>query len=342
MDPNKYLGTLCKRGHDYNGTGMSLRYKSKNNCVTCTNRKTEKKCELCNEKYLVAMSTAKHQRFCSWQCAANHRSNIDAKKNAKICPICKNKFISKSLNGKIRTVYCSRKCYGKTLKVPKKNLICIHCKKKFQRLPSLVSKNNYCSVKCFSNENLIGKTNYIRKKKGIYIHCKTCNVKFYITQYYIGKKKYCSRKCTHIGRQRLQPKQCKQCKKTFKPDHKTRIFCSKKCTNKGLKSGTYLPCSNCGKKIWRYPKRNKSYIFCSINCRTTFNTKHHIYNYITWIPTNDKLERRRWTYQKRKWNKEIKKASQENVNLIKHVIKLKIQSLNLHKLHKEVSHARSN
>jgi len=29
FDKSKYyLGTVCKRGHDYEGTGMSLRYKS--------------------------------------------------------------------------------------------------------------------------------------------------------------------------------------------------------------------------------------------------------------------------------------------------------------------------
>jgi len=32
---NKYLGKLCKRGHDWNGTGKSLRYKS-GACVKCT------------------------------------------------------------------------------------------------------------------------------------------------------------------------------------------------------------------------------------------------------------------------------------------------------------------
>lgn len=30
-----YLGKLCIRGHDYNGTGKNLRYKSNSNCVEC-------------------------------------------------------------------------------------------------------------------------------------------------------------------------------------------------------------------------------------------------------------------------------------------------------------------
>ncbi len=30
-----YLGNLCKRGHDYEGSGQSLRYLSNNNCRAC-------------------------------------------------------------------------------------------------------------------------------------------------------------------------------------------------------------------------------------------------------------------------------------------------------------------
>ena len=29
------LGPLCKRGHDYQGTGKSLRYRAKHECVQC-------------------------------------------------------------------------------------------------------------------------------------------------------------------------------------------------------------------------------------------------------------------------------------------------------------------
>ena len=32
---NKYLGKLCKRGHDWNGTGKSLRFKSDRCCIIC-------------------------------------------------------------------------------------------------------------------------------------------------------------------------------------------------------------------------------------------------------------------------------------------------------------------
>lgn len=36
FDPEKfYLGTLCSRGHDWDGTGRSLRYKSTRSCTAC-------------------------------------------------------------------------------------------------------------------------------------------------------------------------------------------------------------------------------------------------------------------------------------------------------------------
>jgi len=31
----KYLGGICKRGHDWNGTGKSLRYKTSKGCIEC-------------------------------------------------------------------------------------------------------------------------------------------------------------------------------------------------------------------------------------------------------------------------------------------------------------------
>ena len=35
LPPNRYLGRLCKRGHDWEGTGKSLRYSSNCGCVEC-------------------------------------------------------------------------------------------------------------------------------------------------------------------------------------------------------------------------------------------------------------------------------------------------------------------
>lgn len=39
VDAPKYMGALCKRGHDHEGTGMSLRKKSDRACVVCCREK---------------------------------------------------------------------------------------------------------------------------------------------------------------------------------------------------------------------------------------------------------------------------------------------------------------
>jgi hypothetical protein len=54
------VGSLCKKGHEYKDTGMSLRYKVSNNCVECNkiaskrfySENKEKYTEIYNKKYL--------------------------------------------------------------------------------------------------------------------------------------------------------------------------------------------------------------------------------------------------------------------------------------------------
>jgi hypothetical protein len=85
FNPEKhYLGTLCKRGHDYEGTGKSIRYKRNRGCVKCdllrnSDRETKKRkakwhlenkhrrklyflvCEWCGEGFSCP---SKNQRCC--------------------------------------------------------------------------------------------------------------------------------------------------------------------------------------------------------------------------------------------------------------------------------------
>jgi 5-methylcytosine-specific restriction endonuclease McrA len=43
FDPEKfYLGKLCPRGHDWNGTGRSLRYRSNTICTECAKKNSER------------------------------------------------------------------------------------------------------------------------------------------------------------------------------------------------------------------------------------------------------------------------------------------------------------
>jgi len=41
--PGMYLGKLCKYGHEYKGTGKSLRYDSSNGCVVCSRNRSKRR-----------------------------------------------------------------------------------------------------------------------------------------------------------------------------------------------------------------------------------------------------------------------------------------------------------
>ena len=59
LTEGKRLGRLCKRGHEYNGTGKSVRYMSTNNCVDC--------------QVVTAVEWRKNNRLRSNQLQANYR-----------------------------------------------------------------------------------------------------------------------------------------------------------------------------------------------------------------------------------------------------------------------------
>lgn len=48
-----YLGSLCKRGHDYESTGKSLRYKNRRDCIECHGITTKKWCVENRERIAV-------------------------------------------------------------------------------------------------------------------------------------------------------------------------------------------------------------------------------------------------------------------------------------------------
>ena len=61
IDKNKYLGILCKRKHDYESTGKSLRYKSTGNCLKCLIINNKKDY---GDKYLYRnLSIEKRERY---------------------------------------------------------------------------------------------------------------------------------------------------------------------------------------------------------------------------------------------------------------------------------------
>lgn len=80
---------------------------------------------------------------------------------------------------------------------------------------------------------------------------------------YPSTKKYCSMKCYHKHRTKLNIFKCKRCNSEFKPNHKGRIFCSNKCFLDSIRVERYCNNNNCGKRITDTDSVKK---YCSIKC----------------------------------------------------------------------------
>lgn len=73
LKDNQYLGSLCKRGHDFNGTGLSIRYRPRGG------PKKGGVCIVCN----IAYNKKKEQEAKKNKARRNEENRIIAK-----CPMC--------------------------------------------------------------------------------------------------------------------------------------------------------------------------------------------------------------------------------------------------------------
>ena len=118
--------------------------------------------------------------------------------------------------------------------------------------------------------------------------CEICKKEYYIRPSHFKRVKhhFCSRKCrgvSHRGKGNPQWKdnlrECKNCKKLFKPKDKNSFFCSRKCWAKNYseRKGTIIgKCLYCGKnrKIEIHEKDKKC--FCSRKCADNFHSMRMI------------------------------------------------------------------
>lgn len=110
-------------------------------------------------------------------------------------------------------------------------------------------------------------------------NCLICNKEFSINQFAInrGRGKFCCRKCYELSKRRQINKVCQGCGKMFtvSPSEEKRgvgKFCSKLCS----RTGKFIECVVCGKKIWRSPseiEKNKTH--CSWEC---YQKNHIVWN----------------------------------------------------------------
>jgi len=211
-------------------------------------------------------------------------------------------------------------------------VVCEWCGKKFDRNPSEIGKNIFCSKKCFHKALSERPSLNGNHRGGKYVGCVICGKYHYRTPTQLKLTKYytCSRKCygkwesqNLVGKKasnykgRLIKKRCDNCNKEYETRFLLQKFCSIKCKGRfqTKKSTKKIICMNCGKEFiatkssikWariRGSERN----FCSVKCRGRYYSgdKNH-----GWIEDRSKLKNRhksiRWSTRMAQWRNRVYK-----------------------------------
>lgn len=79
-----------------------------------------------------------------------------------------------------------------------------------------------------------------KPRKGAVINCRACEKEFYVSPSLVGKAKYCSRSCSHVGASVSVERICESCGGSYKTPpsqekHRGKSrFCSKKCKGESM------------------------------------------------------------------------------------------------------------
>lgn len=299
-----YLGTLCKRGHNYEGTGESLRYIKGGACIQCLKNQYKDKvnhipklyqphrkpkivtCGLCGKKFLRAASSIKNTNYCSLEC------NYNSQRVKLKCNSCKKTFIRQKsyLNTfKFKHYYCTKECYLKYKKSTAKfeTVECSICgdkiTKKLWRIKRNKSKKFFCSKECgtkFRKKYSKGRPRLIPSR-----YCRNCKIE--LPRYPNPYKTFCSRNCfyDYSGKRRHEGVEI-----TFIEVNNKKYALSRLCkknhryknTSKSLylitKKGYISNCFECKKESKKkYMKKYKKLI--CFHCKKEFErTRQNIYS----------------------------------------------------------------
>jgi len=264
IDSNKYLGTLCKRGHDYKGTGMSLRYIKGGSCLQCMNiggKCLKLKCHYCKKSFLRKVSRKKHlTAFCSQKCyGMSTKLSVEIIKinntEFTLGPPCKYGHYYKNTNKSLRY----NPPYNKKIKHSVGR--CVECAK-------LQSSKRTIKKTCL----FCGKTIY-KKKWGIK---KSGNC-------------YCDRNCYYKSKRKPKEKvKCSICKKTMKrsclavKNNKSGIFFCVKCRS--------VARAKIQRGVGGYRVKEKHRIVESRTKKYTRKANQRIRNFINWKKINETQE----------------------------------------------------
>jgi len=162
---------------------------------------------------------------------------------------------------------------------------CIDCGE--QKLTPSEQRSSRC-LKCRSNPHC-GENNNRWSGGPIKRNCEICGTEFFVSSCRLVANggRFCSSKCYGIHKHQTTPQEkqytCDGCGNTFFAKH-IRRFCSKECKrewsmkrrgkdNQNWKGGPpKYTCEECGKE---FSSHNQKPRFCSVPCRSKWNSKHH-------------------------------------------------------------------
>lgn len=106
------------------------------------------------------------------------------------------------------------------------------------------------------------------------LECRICKKQFKVSDWRVGRAKYCSYACSHKGKATKKSydkeRKCKYCGKLYFPTQWYQKSCSRECFCKGIKKTGIVQCANC-KKEFRQVRLAQKY--CSRECGKPYQDK---------------------------------------------------------------------
>jgi len=202
-----------------------------------------KKCLQCGKKFEVRLS-GENRKYCSQKCYADASKGMNNHKSDCKCSFCK--ALRKEYLGSRNPKFSG--CFS---------IVCKYCEKEFTVIKARKDIAKYCSYECYRKDN----------GHRVKAELKECIICGKLTK----NKKYCSKKCTGVGR--IGDTNIMS-NGGFLQFHKKDCSCSfcksMRGEQKGINSPSYKVgkinkiCVNCGKEFKVYPSLNR--IYCSVPC----------------------------------------------------------------------------
>lgn len=159
-----------------------------------------------------------------------------------------------------RRLYCTPECRKAAGQKPKNKTgrfkPCETCGEDFWVIPAREASARFCSRECKD-------TSKLRSPH----RCMQCGVEF--MAYPSQQRRYCSTACAAEFKTVRIGGLCEVCGAQLDPKRNQHRFCSISCSGQGTRTGEFVPCTQCGKDVWRRPNELKAAaaVFCSNACK---------------------------------------------------------------------------